>query len=31
MVIYMYGNHINFKPIRFSSYANLKVIFGKTF
>ena len=24
---YTYGNHINFTPIHFSSYGNLKVIF----
>ena len=26
-----YGNHINFRPIHFSSYGNLKVIFETTF
>ena len=27
----IYGNHINFRPIHFSSYGNLKVIFETTF
>ena len=29
--LYIYGNHINFRPIHYSSYVNLKAIFETTF
>ena len=30
-IIILFGNHINFSPVYFSSYGNLKVIFETTF